>query len=85
MDTQVTLILQQIGNHLALCMPSEFIKRHRLEAGQILTITVSNQHASKATDQANVASLEQMLQRFDPDKFSGEFLPSPSIGREKIK
>ncbi|WP_348699304.1 hypothetical protein [Duganella fentianensis] len=85
MDTQVTLVLQKIGEHLALCIPSEFAQLHRLTQGQSLTVTVPERQAKTAAQLARIATLEQMLALFDPDQYGGEYLPSTNVGCEIIK
>ena len=85
MSKTITLTVQQLGQQLAVCIPADIVKDMRLAPGQRVMLQIPTTPDEIGKAEALLPSLEQMLAQYDPEKFGGEVLASPPIGREIIK
>jgi antitoxin MazE len=85
MSKIITLKVQQLGEQLAVCIPDEMAKAARLVVGQSVTVEIPTTPEELRDAQQLVPTLEQMLSQYDPEKFGGEVMGAPLLGKEIIK
>ena len=85
MSKTITLKVQQLGGQLVVYLPADIVEATQLIAGQPITIQIPTSPEEIRNSENLTLTLEQMLAQYDSEKFDGEVLATPLVGREKIK
>lgn len=78
MSKTITLTVHQLDGRLLVYIPDHIVEETQIVAGQNITLKI-------LTAPTDAPTLEQMLENYDPDKFGGEVMAYPLIGKEIIK
>jgi antitoxin MazE len=85
MSKTITLKVQQLNGQFVVCIPNDIVTQNHIAAGQLVALKILRTAEEIAIAEAEVPTLEQMLENYDPDKFGGEVMAYSLEGREVIK
>ena len=78
MSKTITLTVQQLDGRLLIYIPDHIAEEAQIVPGQNITLKI-------LTTPVEAQTLEQMLEDYDPDKFGGEVMAYPPVGKEIIR
>jgi len=79
-----TLTIQQWGNSLAVRIPASIARSAHFQIGTSVELTLQEVGVTVKPLGVRNLTLDERLALFDPQKHSGEVMPSGLIGREKF-
>lgn len=82
MSKTAKLTIQQWGNSLAVRIPSAVARSARFSVGQPVEVTVEDASVVVRPVGEPKLTLAQKLALFDPEKHSGEIMPTSRVGAE---
>lgn len=81
--TEAILSIKHWGNNLGVRLPKAVAREARLHVDQQVRMVVENGRVVIEPLAPNELSLEQRLQRFDPERHGGEAMATAPVGAER--
>jgi antitoxin MazE len=81
--SEAVLSIKHWGNNLGVRLPQNVAREARLKADQQVRIRVEDGRVIIEPVEEAPLTLEERLQRYDPQRHGGEAMVSPSVGAEQ--
>ncbi len=81
--TESVLSLKKWGNSMGVRLPAAVAREARLQIDQRVRVTVEDRAVVIRPIRDAELTLEQRLERFDPERHGGEVMPTQAVGVEQ--
>jgi antitoxin MazE len=81
--SEAVLSIKHWGNNLGVRLPQNVAREARLKADQQVRIRVEDGRVIIEPVEEAPLTLEERLQRYDPQRHGGEVMVSPNVGAEQ--